>query len=369
MDISGPTVAEAESRRFDFIWSLGMVLAVASIFLLLSLFQGVAVPVLLSLAAAYVCNPLVSQLERRGMSRAKATGLLFGAVGLVLVGAGFYVVPLFADEARKLPQLLQSGSSQVVPRIEALLGISLPNLVRERAEEVGTEASALLQSAGPAAAKILATFAGNTARFIATILGLLVVPVLAFFFLMDYPRIVALGQSLIPRRALPLISRRFAEIDGVLSAFVRGQLMVGAILSALYSLGLSIARIDMAVVIGCIAGFGNMVPFVGSAIGASLALLALVLSWQGPWQLVVIVATFVLAQAAEATVITPRVVGDKVGLPTVAVIVAVLSVGELFGFVGVLLAVPTAAVLKVVLKVVVQRYRKTRLYSGESETR
>ncbi len=362
---AGVEMDEREARRFDLTWSVGMLGAVAGLFVLLSLFRGVAVPVLLSLATAYVLNPAVTFLEKRGYSRTAGTTGLFVTIGLAVVGAGFYLVPLFRAEAEKLPDLLRAGGSQLVPRVEQLLGISLPELVRARAEELSNEVSSLLKSAGPAMAKLLASFAGNTARFVATLLGLLVVLVLAFFFLKDYPRLIHLGAMLIPRRALPLLGKRFAEIDGVLSAFVRGQLTVGAILSVLYSAGLSAARIDMAIVIGCIAGFGNMVPFVGTALGVSLAMLTLVLSWQGPWQVVVIIGTFVVAQAAEATVITPKVVGDKVGLPTVAVIVAVLAFGELFGFVGVLLAVPTAAVLKVVLRVVVERYRKTRLYTGE----
>jgi predicted PurR-regulated permease PerM len=141
---------------------------------------------------------------------------------------------------------------------------------------------------------------------------------------------------------------------------------VGAVLSVLYSIGLSIAGIDMAIVIGLVAGFGNMVPYVGTATGVVLALVSVVLNWQGPWQVAVILITFGGAQALEGLVIGPRIVGGKVGLPPVAVIIAVLAFGELFGFLGVLLAVPTSAILKVVLNVVIQRYRRTRAYTGEA---
>jgi predicted PurR-regulated permease PerM len=357
---------EEEARRIDLIWSLAMVAVLGLVFVLISVFGGVAVPVLLALTGAYVFNPLVTALERRKVSRTWGTTIVFAGATLALVGAVLYLIPVFREEAAKLPDFFRRASTQLIPRVEALLGVSVPELVNQRAAELGTKASELLQSAGPAAAKLAARFAGNTARFVATLLGLAVVPVLGFFFLQDYPRLLTMVRDLIPRRALGLVNRRFAEVDDVLSAFVRGQITVGAILSVIYGTGLAIARVDMAIVIGVIAGFGNMVPYLGTAMGLVLAGLGLMLSWQGPWQLAVVAGTFLVAQLSEGLVITPRVVGEKVGLSSVTVIIAVLAFGELFGFVGILLAVPFSAILKVVLRVVVQRYQKMPLYTGEA---
>ncbi|RKG71621.1 AI-2E family transporter [Corallococcus sp. CA054B] len=355
---------EAEARKVDFVWSGVMVGSLALVFALLSVFGGVAVPVLLALTGAYAFNPLVTLLEKRGLDRTWGTSILFFAGTLLMVGAGLYLVPVFRDEAAKLPGFFQRASTQVVPQVESLLGVSLPDLVSQRTAELGEKASELLQSAGPTAARLVASFAGNTARFAATLLGLSVVPVLAFFFLQDYPSLMGRIQDLLPRRSVALVTQRFREVDEVLSAFVQGQLTVGAILSVLYAVGLSMARIDLAIAIGLIAGFGNMVPYLGTGIGVVLALLGVLLSWQGPWQLAVVAATFIIGQLAEGFVITPRVVGEKVGLAPVAVIIAVLAFGELFGFVGILLAVPASAILKVVLSVVLQRYRRTQLYKG-----
>jgi predicted PurR-regulated permease PerM len=357
---------EEEARRIDLIWSLAMVTMLGLVFVLISVFGGVAVPVLLALTGAYVFNPVVTALERRKVNRTWGTTLVFTGVTLALVGAVLYLIPVFREEAAKLPDFFRRASTQVIPRVEALLGVSVPQLVNQRAAELGAEASDLLQSAGPAAAKLLARFAGNTASFVATLLGLAVVPVLGFFFLQDYPRLIAMVRDLVPRRAVALVNRRFTEVDEVLSAFVQGQITVGAILSVIYGTGLGIARIDMAIVIGVIAGFGNMVPYLGTAIGLVLAGLGLMLSWQGPWQLAVVVGTFIVAQLSEGLVITPRVVGEKVGLSSVTVILAVLAFGELFGFVGILLAVPFSAILKVVLRVVVRRYQKMSMYTGEA---
>jgi predicted PurR-regulated permease PerM len=365
---AGTELSETEARRVDFAWSAAMVGSLALVFALLSVFGGVAVPVLLALGMAYVLNPLVSALERRGLNRSLGTTTVFTGCVLLLVGAVLYLIPVFREEAAKLPDFFVRASGQVVPQVESLLGRPLPDLLRQRMEELGTRASELLQSAGPTAARLLASFAGNTARFVATLLGLLVVPVLGFFFLQDYPHLVGLVKGLVPRRAVGLVSQRFSEVDDVLSAFVRGQLTVGAILSVLYGTGLWFAGIDMALVIGVIAGFGNMVPYLGTGLGVVLAGLGLMLSWQGPWQLVAVAGTFLVGQVAEGLFITPRVVGDKVGLSSVSVIIAILAFGELFGFTGILLAVPTTAILKVVLRVVVERYQRTAVYTGEEPT-
>lgn len=358
-------LTEAEARKADLVWSAGMVGALALLFALLNTARGVAVPVLLGLAGAYVLNPVVTFLARRGLSRTLATVAVFAGMLLLLVGASLYIVPVLRDEALKLPDFFVRASKEAVPSIQKLTGVSLPQLLSERMAEAGSQASHLLKSAGPAVARLAAAFAGNTARMLAALMGLLVVPVLGFFFLQDFPTLTERARSLLPRKSEALISRRFAEVDEVLSAFVRGQLTLGAILSVLYAIGLSAARVDMAIVIGLLAGFGNLVPYLGTALGVSLSLLAVMLSWHGAWQLAAIVATFVVAQAFEGLVITPRVVGEKVGLPPVAVIIAVLAFGEVFGFVGVLLAVPTSAVLKVVLQVVIQRYRRSALYTGD----
>lgn len=355
---------ETAARRVDFIWAAATAVALGAVFALISIFPGVAVPVLLSLAMAYILNPVVTWLEHKGWNRTLGASAVFGAMALLLFGFVLYLIPVFREEAQKLPEFFKKASVELVPRLEAFFGIPLPDLLRQRTAELGAEASDLVKSVGPAAAKLAAKFAGNTARVVVTILGLLVVPVVGFFFLRDYPGLVAAARSLIPRPAVALVSRRFAQVDEVLSAFVQGQITVGAILSVIYSAGLSAARIDMAILIGLVAGFGNMVPYLGTAMGIALAAVGLLLSWSGPVQLALVVGTFVVAQLLEGFVITPRVVGDKVGLSSVAVILAVLGFGELFGFVGVLLAVPVAAILKVVLAVVIERYRRSPLYDG-----
>ncbi len=357
-------LAEDEARRIDLIWAGAMVGALGLVFLLIGIFAGVAVPVLLSLALAYVLNPVVSLLERRGLDRTWGATFVLCALGLLAFGFVLYLIPIFREEAQRLPEFVKRVGTEFLPRLEAKLGISVPELWRARAQELGGEATELVKSVGPLVAKLLASFAGNTARFVVTVLGLLIVPVIGFFFLRDYPVLVAMLRGLLPRRSVGLLSKRFAQVDTVLSAFVQGQITVGAILSVIYATGLSIARVEMAILIGLLAGFGNMVPYLGTALGVVLAAVGLILSWHGLWQVGVVAGTFLVAQLLEGFVITPRIVGEKVGLSSVAVILAVLAFGELFGFVGILLAVPVAAVLRVVINVVVDRYRRSPLYDA-----
>lgn len=357
-------LSEADARRVDFTWAAAMLAGVALVFLTLSLVRGVAVPVVFSLALAYALNPLVTYLARKGVKRTLGTALVFAAGVAVLFGLVMYLIPVFREQADRLPQFFKQASTELFPWVERQFGISVPALVRERAAEVGHEAADLATQIGPALAKFLASFAGKTASVVTAAVGLLFVPVLAFFFLADYPNIVERFKALLPRRSLKLVSRRFAQVDEVLSSFMQGQLTVGAILAVIYSTGFSIARLELAIVIGLLTGFGNMVPYLGTGIGVVASLAAVVLSWQGPWQLLVIAGTFVIAQLLEGLVITPRIVGDRVGLPPVVIIIAVLAFAEVFGFLGVLLAVPATAVLKVALNAVLFRYRRTPQYAG-----
>ena len=368
-DARGP-VAPRPGRwgaaQVDVAWAAAMVSGLVAVLLLLSLTRGVAVTLSLALVATYVLNPVVGWLAPKVGGRAVAASAVFAGLLLALAGAVVLLVPALWGQAEKLPAFVVTASRSLVPRVEEWFGVSVPALLEQRVGELGADASNLLQDMGPSLAKVAARLASNTAGVLATAVGLLVVPVIAFFLVVDYPQNLERLAGLFPRRHEAQLRQRFAEVDAVLFAFVRGQLTVGALLSVLYAVGLWAARLEMAIVIGLVAGFGNMVPYVGTALGALLALFGLVLAWQGPWQLAVVVGTFLGAQLLEGLVITPRVVGDKVGLSPVVVIVAVLAFGELFGFVGVLLAVPASAILKVVGTVVLRRYRESAAYLGGS---
>jgi predicted PurR-regulated permease PerM len=351
-------LTEVEARRADLIWAGGLLLGTLLVFAALKTFPGAAIPVLVSFALAYALDPVVDWFEKRRVPRTLAVLGLFLAFALAVGCAMLYLVPAIGAELAKLPDLISGVAQKALPRLELVAGRRLPDNIRDAAAALSQSGAGLAGRTLPSLAGFAWGALGGTASALLTLVGLLVIPVLTFYLLRDYDQIIACARRLIPIRYEKLIAGRFSEIDVVLSSFIRGQLTVGAILTCMYGVGLSTARLDLAVVIGAVAGFGTMIPYVGPGIGALLALGSLAVGWQGPWQLGVVVATFTISMGAEGLFITPRVVGGRVGLSALGVLLSILVFGALFGFLGVLLAVPVAAALKVVARVVALHYRR-----------
>ena len=361
--LNGPSrerLTEPEQTRADLVWACAMIGGVVVVFVLLESARGLGVPLFLAAAASYLLGPLANRLESMKSGRTTAVATLFLAAFLVLAGAMLYLVPTLADEGAKLPRFFQKSLERTIPFLDR----SLPGLhLTSSTSRLTAELIQRLTAATDQIVPFLLQALGSTAEVLVGLLGLLVVPVIAFHFLRDSHRYLERARMLLPEKYRAHLGGRFAEVDRVLGAFVRGQLTVGAILACIYGIGLSLSEIDLALGIALIAGFGNLVPYAGTAVGAVLATMSLLISFHAPWQIAVVVGTFAVAQLLEPTVITPRVVGSRVGLSPVMVILAVLGFGELFGFVGVLLAVPTTAVLMVVIKVLLQIYRRSELYT------
>ena len=345
-----------------------MVGGFAFAFALLSMVRGVAVPVLLAFSLAYMLDPLIDKLEARGWSRTTSILVLGGAIVAALATGIAFLVPAGVRQAMKLPGYVQELSVKAVPLAERLLGRELPHTFKELAAEAGTQASDLASQVGPAVGQFLVKAAGGTASAIGTVFGLALVPLFLFYFLRDFDTIKGQAASLLPPRYREQIAGRFAEIDDVLAAFVRGQLTVACILAAIYSTGLTLSGVKLGLAIGVIAGFARLVPVAGVLVGVALSAVAILVDWHDGSHLVAIGAavTFVVGQALEGSVITPKIVGEKVGLSAVVVMIAVLAFSEIFGFVGMLLAVPLAAVLKVVLRVLLMRFRESSLFRADA---
>jgi predicted PurR-regulated permease PerM len=189
------------------------------------------------------------------------------------------------------------------------------------------------------------------------------VPIFAFFLLRDFDIIVAKIAALIPKAYRPFIGDRFTEIDGALSSFIRGQVSVAALLSVLYVSGFYLVELPLALVVGLIAGIGNLIPLVGTVLGLLFAGLVLLLEGQGWGQVGAVAGVFVVVQLLESWVITPKIVGESVGLSTLGVIVSFMVFGELFGFYGLLLAIPLAAIFKILLRELLDAYTSSRFFS------
>lgn len=345
-----------------------VLLAVAAIGLLIARLEALTTALLLAWFVAYALDPVLDRLEARRVPRAAGILVLLAGVFLGVALLGLLVVPSLAAQLRSagraLPEYAATLQHHLVPRLEAWLGRPLP-----------TETSALLADAAGAVRDAVpglpATVAKGVARVFVnawslagSLLGLTLIPVFAFYLLLDFNGLGARLADLTPYRVRPAAHRVLERCDQVLGAFVRGQLTVCAALAVIYAVGLSFTGIDMPWVVGLVSGALFIVPYLGTLVGVVLGSALALLKFHDLWHLLAVWAVFAGGQAIEGFLLTPRIVGNRVGLHPLAVLVAVLAGGELFGFVGVLLAVPGAAVLRVAAGEALDRYRKSAAYRG-----
>jgi predicted PurR-regulated permease PerM len=327
--------------------------------------RDVLTPIFLAFSIAYILDPLVDWLEAWHVPRPAGIALVLGGtlglVGLFLV----LVLPGIATDVagviRELPTQLAALWATTAPWLEQR-GIAVPHTTTEwvaRLNALASEvASALLTPAGSVVSGVI----GGTLSVLGSVAAALVVVVLAVYLLNDFDRITAGIHALLPRRWQDIVTSYATDIDGMLSHFMRGQLMVMVILAVLYSSAYALLGLRLAVPIGMAAGVLNFIPYLGSAFAlVAGVLMSLLDGWHG-WQLVGVVLAYTAIQTLEGFVITPRIVGQTVGLSEIWVLVALFVGGELFGFLGVLLAVPAAAVAKMFVTRAVQYYRTTELF-------
>ncbi len=346
-------------------WGLLAFAALGGVLWLAVAAPTVSVPLLIAFIIAYLLDPVVDWFEARGIQRTPAIAIILGIFLLFVGGLALLVVPQVIREFAQIPGKLKEFVSHAVPWVEQRLGVTAPRNLQDALDAVQRELAGLeVKSLVGPTLKLLRGVYGGTMGLLAGFAALVMIPVFAFYLLRDFDELVAEIRALIPMRYRASVGARFAEIDAAMSSFIRGQLTVAAVLSALYALGLWIAGLPLALVVGLIAGLGNMIPYVGTAIGVVLAAVLCLLSGEG-WPIFAKVAgVFVVVQGLEGWVITPKIVGESVGLSPFAVIVAVLFFGELFGFVGVLVAVPLAAILKILLRVGLEAYRKSPFFTS-----
>lgn len=324
-------------------------LLVAGLGYLIYLLSPILAPFLMAAGLAYLCDPLVDRLETRKISRTLGTALVM--LGLLLLGLLLIAIlaPLVQAQVRllmaQIPQLVLWAQNTVLPWLQANTGV---DVMTDQAEVL-----AWLKGHTAEIGKLTAYLPelGNKGlALIGVLTSLLMVPVVTFYLLRDWDSIMAnLGQML-PAPIRPRITAIVREIDVVLSEFVRGQLAVMAIMALFYSLGLWLAGLDYALAVGMTAGILVFVPYLGVIVGVLLGTLAGFGQSGDVMALIPIWAVFGIGQLLEGVVITPWLVGERVGLHPVAIIFALMAFGQLFGFFGVLLAIPAAAALLVGLR-------------------
>lgn len=317
---------------------------------------------------AYLGDPAADRLEARGFSRTLSVALVFLAMLLAVTAVLLVLIPMIEAQVSKLidklPSYLDTVRLRLLPWLNERFGVSSDLL---DVDKIVALLRAHWQSAGGVATTVLATVGKSGLALVGWIVNLTLIPVLLFYFLRDWDGMVARIRELLPRHLEPAISELARQSDEVLGAFLRGQLSVMAALGAIYTTGLMFVGLDLALLIGMGAGLVSFIPYLGGIVGVGGGLLAAYLQfhdWQHP---VAVLVVFMIGQGLEGMVLTPWLVGDKIGMHPVAVIFAILAGGQLFGFLGVLLALPTAAIAMVLLRYLHARYKSSELYGGNAE--
>ena len=326
-------------------------------------------PFVLGALLGWLGDPLVDRLQRAGRSRNVAVALVFGLMSLLLVLALLVLVPLLERQIRtlvnSLPQYRDWFLQTALPWVEAKTGLEL--VVWLDPERLIEWVRSHWQQAGGFAATLFGYLSRSGFAMVAWIANIVLLPILTFYFLRDWDLLVEKVAALIPRDHLDTVSRLARESNDVLGAFLRGQFVVMVALGAIYAIGLQLVGLKVGVLIGIVAGLISFIPYLGATTGVVMAVVAALVQAQGfDLRLLVLVGVvFTVGQLLESYVLTPRIVGDKIGLHPVAVIFAVMAGGQLFGFLGMLIALPVAAVANVLLRFASERYRQSGLYTGD----
>ena len=334
---------------------------------LLWILRPVLTPFAIAAMLAYLGDPLADRLERLRCNRTLATSIVFVVIVLVLVGAMVLLVPLIQRQVVHLIAALPGYGEWIRTGLFPWLQRNL-NLPQDffNIDSILANIRAHIGSVGNLAAVVLGYATRSSLTIIGWITSLVLIPVVTFYLLRDWDVMVAKIDGLLPRTYQPTIARLARESDAVLGAFVRGQLLVMIALGLFYGIALWAIGLDVGPLIGMIAGLVSFVPYLGFITGLFASLIAALVQYHDWQHLALVLVVFGIGQVLEGYVLVPKLVGDKIGLHPVAVIFAVLAFGQLFGFLGVLLALPVSSVLMVLLRYAHERYTASALYDARA---
>ena len=347
-------------RQFSF-W----IAALLALILVLWLLHGILLPFVAGLALAYFLDPVADALERLGLPRLAATATILLLAILVLVLVLILILPVLGDQivkfAADLPGLLQT----LVARFNELAPLWLKDMIAKSGTDIQGQVTALAgRAAGWIVTLLTSVWSGGMA--LVNLLSLLVVtPIVAFYLLADWDHLVAKVDRWLPRDHAGAVRAVARDIDAAMAGFIRGQGTVCLLLGAFYAIALTLAGLKFGLAIGLAAGLLTFIPYVGAIVGGVLAVgVALVQFWPDFGSILVIVAIFAVGQFIEGNVLSPKLVGHRVGLHPVWLMFALFAFGYVFGFVGLLLAVPLAAAAGVLVRFALSQYLASKLYLG-----
>jgi predicted PurR-regulated permease PerM len=333
---------------------------------LLYVLSGILLPFVAGMAVAYLLDPLAHRLERLGLSRGQATVVITLAFFLSVVLTILLLAPLVEDQVVGFAERVPAYVRQLIHRAEPLWKSARTYLSPKDIEQLRT-----------AGGEYAGTLAGWIAHFFSSLLTgslavvnvlslVFIMPVVTFYLLRDWQGVTSRVDAWLPRPHADIIRIQLGEIDRTLAGFVRGQAMVCLALGSFYAIGLTAIGLDLGLVVGFAAGVGSFIPYFGTISGFVISI-ALALAQSPDWTLPgLVVGIFVVGNLLEGYVLAPKLVGEKIGLHPVWVIFALLAGGTLFGFLGILLALPVTAVIGVLARFGLDQYLASTLYSGEA---
>lgn len=351
--ISKHTSSPQESLSIHLLLLLGVLTV---FFYLGSLVYSIMWPFIIALILAYICTPTVCWMQKLGVPR-KIGALAMVLVILVLV-SGFFalILPLILTQITQIIEILPMG----IERGKAVLasyGIDIPNA----SEIMSGHVQGMIETYwGQSLQVVVSGFGGIVNGAVLVVL----VPVIAYYLLCSFYRIPPLVTQAVPPRYRGFFMEWMGDLDMALSAFFRGQLIVMFAIGCMYALGLSVIGLQYALAVGILAGVLSFIPYIGSFMGVLMATLIALVQFSDPTKIVFVWGVHVLIQTLEGTLLTPNIVGDKVGLNPVWLIFALLAFGTILGFLGVLLAVPIAAMIGVSVRVIFKYYTQSTFYKG-----
>jgi predicted PurR-regulated permease PerM len=334
------------------------------IFALWSL-QAILLPFIAGFVLAYFLDPVADRLEKLGLPRVAATAVIMLGAILLLVFIGLMIVPVAVDQSVKLAGELPALLKSLTARFNELAPQSLKDMLANSGTDIQGQASAIAGKAASWLAVLLSSlWSGGTALM--NVLSLMIItPIVAFYLLADWDHIVAKVDGWLPRDHLEEVRGIAREIDTAMAGFIRGQGTVCLLLGIFYALGLSLVGLKSGLAIGFAAGMLSFIPYVGALIGGIMAIgVGLVQFWPNEMSVLLIVAVFLAGQFIEGNFLSPRLVGGSIGLHPVWMMFALLAFSYVFGFLGLLLAVPMAAATGVFVRYALKRYLHSRLYTG-----
>ena len=346
----------------------GFVLVLCLFFYLLN---DVLLPFVIGFALAYFLDPVADQIEKWGVPRGLATLLVLFGFLLVLLTIGLAFWPILADQAssfiKNLPQLIDKALNTLLPWVDNLM-TRVSSMTGGGTVEPKTALAGIADKGGQWMLGFITGILNQGLALFNLLALLFVTPVVAFFLLRDWDLIVARIDSWLPRQHAETVRARAREIDYVLSGYLRGQALVAIILAAMYAIGWSIVGLHYALLLAVVGGVLAFLPYVGAAITVTLAVaIGIGQFWPDYLSVGMVFGVYVIVQSLEGNFITPKLVGDRVGLSALWVIFAMMAGGSLLGILGILLAVPVAAILGVLLRAGLKRYKDSQLYSDDTQ--